>query len=603
VVIFGSSATTFAWASWPQPNISDKWRTYNERQTDYTNSGDGTLQSENDYIYNTTKREIGLSGYFTVGLQVGENNTLTYDWMLLRDTSDKAQIQQGFNKDTDGGDVKFTELEWIERQMQANQLLGEHTLPLLGNLKFDWQLTQAKAKSDAPDTRRYRYDPDTLTPQQDDFIFSLRNDSNQRRWSKLGDHSDSYDVNAIFPVKLWKRVTVDVSAGFSHVKKSRDSAVRRFSFKSSGSISGNIELRRHQSLEDVITADTVDPQGWQLVEVTIPTDAYTAKQVIDAWHTGLDFHFGDVFRLSTGFDNEKSDQSVSTFNLFDPERNPVNSSLNTKDSFPFVSASLILGSHQIRAGYAETTNRPDFKELAESFFKDPVLDRLVQGNPDLVPAKISHYDLRWDYYFNPSEFISLGAFYKEFRHPIESVILASPEAKLSSFDNAEVAKNFGAEFELYETLGFLNDWWGWGSLLENFHINTNFAWIKSDITLSKDNAAVQTSLSRPLQGQSPYVWNFQIGYDDEARGINSALLFRVSGKRITDVGINGSPDIYEQPRPSLDFIYSQTFRCLKLKLKAENLLDPKYELTQGPETTRVSKAGRVYRAALEYTFD
>ena len=59
------------------------------------------------------------------------------------------------------------------------------------------------------------------------------------------------------------------------------------------------------------------------------------------------------------------------------------------------------------------------------------------------------------------------------------------------------------------------------------------------------------------------------------------------GERIVDVGVSGAPDILEQPRPSLDFVYSQTIRDWKLKLKLRNILDPEAELTQGGETTRV----------------
>ena len=69
----------------------------------------------------------------------------------------------------------------------------------------------------------------------------------------------------------------------------------------------------------------------------------------------------------------------------------------------------------------QPVNRPDFKELSPSLYKDPLLDRYVKGNPDLIPAYINNYDLRWDWYFDQGEFVSLGAFYKEFTDPIETV--------------------------------------------------------------------------------------------------------------------------------------------------------------------------------------
>jgi TonB-dependent receptor len=582
-------------------DYDDKWATTIQQRTDYVVGGD-ELVPENDYTYFITNRKIDLSGFFTVGAELGDYNRLTYNWMLLRSTTDHTQRQQGFNKDAEGGDVQFTELEWLERQLVVNQFLGEHTIPQLWDMKLSWDLTAATAESEEPDTRTYRYDPDTLTENEDDLIFSLRNDSNQRRWGQLEDDSDSWNVNLVQPFQFWDRSDLALRAGLSSVEKDRVSNLRRFAFQSRGPVSGNVELRRNLNPEDVIYDDTIEPNGWQINEVTIATDAYVADQTIDASYLALDFLYNDWLRLGGGLRWEKSAQSVTTFDQFDPDRNPVTSELDTDDEFLSLSTTLIFGDHQIRAGYGETTNRPDFKELSEALFKDPLLDRLVKGNPDLIPAYLKNYDLRWDWYYDQGEFISLGGFYKEFTDPIETVILAGA-SQVTTFDNAEAAENLGIEFEFYTKLDFIGRWWGEPDWWDKWYINTNFAWIDSTIELSERNSAVQTSDSRPLQGQSPYVWNFQLGYDDLDRGINTALLFNIFGERIVDVGTNGAPDIYQQPRPVLDFVYSQKFKeHWKFKFRARNLLNSEVEITQGDETRRSFTVGREYTAAIEWSF-
>jgi outer membrane receptor protein involved in Fe transport len=312
--------------------------------------------------------------------------------------------------------------------------------------------------------------------------------------------------------------------------------------------------------------------------------------------------FDEWLRLGGGLRQEQSDQSVVTFDIFNEQGDPVISELNTDDEFYSFSTTLLLGDHQIRAGYGETTNRPDFKELSPAIYKDPLLDRFIKGNPNLIQAYLENYDLRWDWYFDQGEFVSLGVFYKEFTDPIETVILAGA-SRLTSFDNALLAENSGAEFELYANLDFIGKWWGDPEWWGKWYINTNYAWIDSTIELSEGNSSVQTSDSRPLQGQSPYVLNFQVGYDDLDRGINSALLFNIFGEYIVDVGTNGAPDIYSQPRPILDFVYSQKFRKhWKFKFRARNLLDAEVELTQGDRTTRSFTVGREYQAAIEWSF-
>ena len=587
----------------------NKWSTVSQIRRDYAASSSSDLTLRNSFVHDITVNEIGLSGFFTAGVEFQENHTLTFNYMLLRQTEDLARIEQGSDVDVEGGDVQFRELRWTEEQMLANQLVGSHIFSRTGGTKIDWQYTSATADTSEPDLRRYRYDPDDRSDEEDDFIFSLRNDSNVRSWQSLEDNSDNWNFDLFQPIPLPFLNNTDLAfqAGVMDVEKDRDFSIRKFAFKSRGSLSGDSDLRRNPSLDDIIFPDTIDPRGWQLDETTVATDAYTAEQQIDAKYVGLDANVGEWMRLSFGLRDETSDQSVVTFDPFSPDNAPIIADLSTDDRLPAFTATFFFGDHQVRANYGETVNRPDFKELSPALFRDPVLDRQVIGNPDLEPAFITHYDLRWDYYFNPGEFISLGAFYKEFDQPIESVAIPGA-ALLTSFDNAEAAENFGAEFELYKTLDFVDEWledwrgWEWTGFLERVYINTNYAWIDSEITIPP--GSIQTNETRPLQGQSDFVWNFQVGYDDEERGINAALLYNIFGDRIIDVGISGAPDIIEQSRPVLDFVYAQDIGDnWRLKFRARNLLDPEVEILQGDEIWRQFTVGRTFTIGFEWSPD
>ena len=70
-----------------------------------------------------------------------------------------------------------------------------------------------------------------------------------------------------------------------------------------------------------------------------------------------------------------------------------------------------------------------------------------------------------------------------------------------------------------------------------------------------------------MQGQSPYILNFGLLYDLEKCGLNATLLFNQIGERIYLVGDvqAGAPDVYEAPRPVLDFQLAKKM----LKKKAE----------------------------------
>src|SRR5678816_3294442 len=64
---------------------------------------------------------------------------------------------------------------------------------------------------------------------------------------------------------------------------------------------------------------------------------------------------------------------------------------------------------------------------------------------------------------------------------------------------------------------------------------------------------------RPLQGQSPWVIDAQLSYENPDIRSNIALLYNVFGPRITSVGSSGIPDVYDQPQHVVDVVWTQGF--------------------------------------------
>src|SRR6218665_3808779 len=139
-----------------------------------------------------------------------------------------------------------------------------------------------------------------------------------------------------------------------------------------------------------------------------------------------------------------------------------------------------------------------------------------------------------------------GPFYKYFKDPIEkSFDEASGGASTFSYINADNATAFGLELEFRKKLDFVD-------AFKNFTLQANAAYIDSKV---KSEA---NKLDRPLQGQSPYAINVGLLYDLEKQGLSATLLYNQIGKRIYVVGsgqlaVGGAPDVYEAPRPLLDF--------------------------------------------------
>ncbi len=567
----------------------DEWDYRQELRRDYVVSTGDDLALDSEALADTTERQINASGFLTGGISFNDDHSLSANLMLLRNTTDFTEIAEGFNEDL-GNSRRIYEIRWTERDLQSLQLFGNHNYPAFSDLQFDWQYTDSTATFSEPDNRIYRYDrrSDGI------FVFSSRNDSNSRVYRELEDDSQNIKYDLTLPLTFNNQHDITVGFGQHWIKKDRQSDIRRFLFEDVGSLANQAD--RTRPLSEILNDQFIAENGYQLIETTRSTDNYFASLDNKATYYNVDYAYDDFLRISLGARREDFSQSVTTFRLFDPDESPITSSLADDSWFPAFSSTYLWGEHQFRINYSETATRPDFKELSPAQFKDPVLNRNVIGNPDLEVGTIEHYDMRWDYYFSDAEFISLSLFYKTFDKPIEMTILPG-STRIISFQNAKAAENYGFELEFYKDFSWLN------SRLSNFYMSTNLAYIESEIQLSTEVAGGQTNNTRPLQGQSPYVVNVQIGYQNESRGIDASILFNEFGERISEAGTSGRPDVYEQPFRQVDFVYShQLTPHWKVSFKAQNLLDEDVLFLQGDETSRRYKKGRDYSLGISYQF-
>jgi outer membrane receptor protein involved in Fe transport len=217
--------------------------------------------------------------------------------------------------------------------------------------------------------------------------------------------------------------------------------------------------------------------------------------------------------------------------------------------------------------------------LAPFEFTDIVGGRAVVGNPELTRALIQNVDVRWEVFPGAADIFAVSFFYKHFTDPIERIV--EPTAQLrTSFTNADSARNAGLEFEARRRFA------------ELFTVGANYTFVDSKITLSPAAAQVQTSLERPLEGQSKNLVNlmFEVGADQTS----VRLLYNFFGERISDVGSLGLPDILEDKRGSVDVIVATRLRRVNVRFSAENLTDEEFDYTQGGLIQRSYNLGRTF---------
>jgi outer membrane receptor protein involved in Fe transport len=223
----------------------------------------------------------------------------------------------------------------------------------------------------------------------------------------------------------------------------------------------------------------------------------------------------------------------------------------------------------LRFAYSKTVNRPEFRELAPFTFYDFDNEVNVLGNDSLKIANIHNLDLRWEIYPTPGEFISAGVFYKKFNDPIETNIDNGTDNPVFLYNNADNAESYGLEIEIRKSLAYTSS----SRFLNNTSIVFNAAYIISEINLENDGS-LQEKASRPMQGQSPYIINAGLFYNNDDSGLQANVQYNIFGKRIAFVGLSTQPTWWEMPRHAMDITISKRLGArTDLRLGISDLLN------------------------------
>ena len=562
-------------------DYSNSWDTNRIERNTYVPSGVG-LDIQEDLDVVNTENSIDLSGIFSAGLDIDENNNVRFTSVALRQTDNRVFKTTG--ETLDAPDLSTVELQWVEREILSNQLQGDHYFPALNEFVVNWRYSDIVATRAAPDTRSYRYDGGE---------FSSRVDGNMRSFDELEDNASELGIDLTMVFYGPRNSIITPKFGYVSSEKERNSEIRRFGFAFNGPLANNNQLLL-RPLEEILSPENITEAGFVIRELTRPTDSYKANNSLEAFYGQVEVNFDDRLRLTFGGRQEDFDQVTTTFDLFRPSTSVV-ADLSRKEFLPSFSATYIHYDHQFRLAYSETVSRPDFRELSTSPFINPETGREIFGNPNLDITSITNFDFRWEWYFGFADYVSAGIFYKEFVDPIEAVIFSPVDPRIT-YINAQSAENQGIELEGYKRLDFL------GPVGEDFYVQGNISFIDSLVNIRQSDLGSLTSSSRPLQGQSDVLFNFQIGYEPYS-GTTATLLYHYFGDRIDSVGIEGAPDLIQEGYGELNFIFIKELnRNWQVTAKAKNILDARSEITQGSLLTNGFNLGREASIQVQYRF-
>lgn len=555
---------------------------YTDEQRAFYRIGDSAtdLEAVSNYRIQTGTQKAQLGGVGNIAYQFNPNHRLAWENFYSHTGRDEGRYFEGPNTEN----VFYyynNRLQYIEEGLISTALAGDHFVRGLGNSRIDWRVNYAKANRDEPDLRETLYqspfragtlEPNLTTPP----VLADESQSGFRMFNDLGDETVDAAFNWSSFSSAGTRPT-QYKFGVNYVDRTRDFQSRRFRFipvvlTKDGAPAINQALQP----EELYATNNIGT-AFRFNEETRPVDAYNGAQSTASVYGMVDIALSGRTRVNGGARVERFDQTVTTFDPFGLFVRTIEANLENTDVFPAINLVQSFGNQNLRLSYSTTVNRPEFRELAAFEFTDVVGSRATRGNPELRRALIQNVDARWELFPGGRSILATSFFFKNFDSPIERVVIAGAQP-ISTFQNADKARNFGIELEAAYDLG------------RGFFMNANYTFVDSKITLLPEQRSVQTSLERALAGQSKNLFNVTAEY--VLKGFSARVLVNYAGDRISDVGANQAPDVVEQGREAVDLVLTQRFGRFNVRLSGENLTDADYQFTQGNATQRFFKFGR-----------
>jgi len=581
-------------------SYENKWDKLIRERAGY-NAANGELLSKKEYSTSeSTRNTINHSAMFGFGLDLGQAHSFKSTTFYAKNTTDITKLTDKVTENDDH--FKDTYLSWVERDLILTQLEGEHRSAEsdYGKLTFNWAGDIARAERYEPATREYSYKFNNAnqvyllntTGANQGIDYEYRN-------NELTD--DVYNLKSSLKHELEysNGMKTGLEVGVYRYEKERESDTYRYTYAGNQAFLSDVNVMS-QGIDSIVSQQNIGLFLLNLQRKIDPSapDSYQAKHTIDAVYFSTDLMFSEAFSMNFGVRKEDSRQTTQVEKLNVVEENE----LVSDENFPAINATYKFGEGmQLRAGYGKSISRPDFREFIPSSYYDDNLDVKVQGNADLTYSLIDSYDIRYEWYFSPTEMISFGAFYKEMENPIETVLDSSAEGVVFTFENAKSAELRGLELDFRKNFAFIDP------RLENYFFAGNGALIDSEVELDPSSldgqGGILTTNNREMQGQSPYVVNVQLGYDNADNGRSVSVLYNRAGERIRSLGVSGQPDVYEQPFDQLDFVWIEEFSYgLSIKFRVKNILDEEVLWTQDDKPVNQYKIGRDYTFALNWKY-
>jgi outer membrane receptor protein involved in Fe transport len=519
---------------------------------------EATGNTLNEFNYDSYSNELKIAALGNLGYSFRTSDHIGYTFFYARNAIDTYMRREGVDYEDHHliGSNNVTHIY----SLQNHQVNGKHYFGKQWDL--NWSGSYSKTSSDEPDRRQVMF------IREDDQIklFKLNRQETMRYFGSLNEDEWVGDLTANYRFGDNNKL----QAGFTYKDKNRDYMGTRFYY--------NLN-KLNPTITDIYDTDSfLNMENVENGSITIdrkkqPKDSYTAGNSIYAGYIATEYYPVAPLLVNLGVRYEISKQWVD---YYTDGGKAERSELNKNDLFPSLNIKYQMNEkNSLRFAFSRTVTRPSFIEMAPFLYQESYGSAQIRGNADLQNGYNYNIDLRYELFEKNGDMLSITAYYKHLKAPIERVQTLSGGSAVHSFRNADNGMATGVEIEFRK------------EIVKDLRFGVNGSYMYTNVKLPEGGA--YTNSLRALQGASPYLANADLTYSpafSNDRQLSVALLYNLQGPRIHSVGISGLGDIKQQPVHTLNFTGSYRFnRRFAVKLQVNDLLNQDILFKQEVPTT------------------
>ena len=361
---------------------------------------------------------------------------------------------------------------------------------------------------------------------------------------------------------------------------------------------GNVGIQENGNIaegQSLVPGYLYAPQaGTTMINNVLYVNSYHAKEDVTAFYGMVDLNVTKAWRLIGGLrvENTSFQATQDTTNtnfavltgIYDKEDFIRNYTTNYIHYNWLPSGSVVykgIKNINFRGAFSKTLIRPELNEIVLSAQRDPIQQLTIYGNKNLKNGVFSNYDFRTDWFIGTEELISASVFYKTVVDQLERVYTNGSidsygfaNSFVSFRNNPNQGKAYGLEFEVRKNLKQLFPMGQYIFFGGNLLLARSKTIIDSSEYFIISRVNRFASHERPLVDQPNFALNLNVDFDYPKWGTQFNVLYNMTGKRLSDINADGSPNIYEYPASSLDVVFSQKItKRLVFKAFVKNLLN------------------------------